>query len=85
MVLNPLLTSKGFAAGQDGGNSADESTDIIWCGAHDELEHRYPWLPQVTGRDELNGDVCFDLTITLSLGEIVRVDLEGRSLDEVFS
>lgn len=27
-VLDPLLTSKGFPATQDSGNSADESTDI---------------------------------------------------------
>lgn len=46
-VLDPLLTSKGFPATQDSGNSAEESTDITWCAAYDGFQHRCRYAPTV--------------------------------------
>lgn len=83
-ILDPLLTSRGFAAGQDGGNAGEKSAQIIWCAAYDEFQARYPWLPQATGQDEFRSYACVDLTVTLNLGKIVSVDLEGWSVEETF-
>lgn len=81
-VLDPVLVHYGFAAGQDGGRGAGDSGDVIWCAPLAELRERLPWLPEVFTLSEPNGYECLDLTVSLTLGSIVKVDLEGAALPE---
>lgn len=94
-ALDPVLTARGFAAGQtaspsDDGHDPDQqgathSGTVIWCAAWWEFQRSYPSLPQAYA-DGIGEDYqCVDLTVTTSGGRIAQIDLEGHSLAESFS
>ena len=80
-ALDPVLIDLGFAAGQGGG---DDDADIIWCAAYSDFQRRFPWLPQAKEPDHVGRYACVDLTVRMSMGRVVDVDLEGYSLAETF-
>ncbi len=99
-LLDPLLTARGFAAGQTGLHPDDvgdgfrpdpaepwpvQSGSVLWCAPYDAFQGRYPFLPQALGQDELRDHGCVDLTITLEDGRIGEVTLEGPSLSKTFA
>jgi hypothetical protein len=81
-ALDPVLTRQGFAAGQDGGSGAGDSGDIIWCAPLATVQKNFPWLPDVTTPADTSGYECFDVTVSVTLGRIREVDLEGVGLTE---
>lgn len=98
-TLDPVLTASVFAAGQTGLHPDDDSRDlgsyegpwpdqsgsIIWCAPHQEVQRRYPSLPQAHGYGIGVDYDCIDLTVTITRGSITEVDFEGLSLAETFS
>jgi hypothetical protein len=97
--LDPVLTASGFAAGQTGlhpdddardvpsyeGPWPDQSGSVIWCAPYQQVQRRYPSLPQAHGYGIGVDYDCVDLTVTITRGSITGVDFEGLSLAETFS
>lgn len=97
-VLDPVLTASVFTAGQTGLHPDDESQksgsyeapwpdqsgSIVWCAPYQEVQQRYPSLPQAHGEGLGRDYVCIDLTVTITGGRITEIDLEGFSLAETF-
>lgn len=98
-TLDPVLTTSVFAPGQTGlhpdadhrdfgsyeGPWPDQSGSIIWCATYQDVQRRYPSLPQAHG-DGIGLDFdCVDLTVTITRGSIAEVDFEGLSLAETFA
>ena len=98
-ALDPILTARGFAAGQTGlhpdddfhdlsrfeGPWPDQSGSIIWCAPNETFQQRYPSLPQAHGYGLGVDYDCIDLTVTIASGNITEIDFEGLSLAETFS
>jgi len=98
-ALDPVLTARGFAAGQTGlppegdtrdlgsfnGPWPDQSGHIVWCAPYQEVQRRYSSLPQANGNGIGVDYDCIDLTVTIMSGNITDIDFEGISLAETFS
>jgi hypothetical protein len=73
---------------------ADRSSDghwterfgtLLWCADYRTLDQRCPWIIPTLDRLPGTDDVCVDLTITISDGDLVEVDLDGQPLTNIFS
>lgn len=98
-ALDPVLTASVFTAGQTGlgtrdtssnlgscgGRWAYQSGSIVWCAPYEEVQQRYPVLPQAVGEGIGVDYGCVDLTVTIIRGIITEVDFEGLSLAETFA
>ena len=98
-ALDPVLTASVFAAGQTGlppdddsrdsdsfeGPWLDQSGSIIWCAPYEEIQQKFPSLPQAHGQGIGQGYECVDLTVTITRGSVTEIDFEGLSLAESFS
>lgn len=98
-ALDPVLTASVFAAGQTGLHPDDDSRDygsferpwpdqsgsIIWCCPYQEIQQKYPSLPQAHGQGIGQDYECVDITVTITRGSVTEIDFEGLSLAESFS
>ena len=97
-ALDPVLTASVFAAGQTGLRPDDDSRDgsfegpwpdqsgsIIWCAPYQEIQQKYPSLPQAHGQGIGQDYGCVDITVTITRGSVTEIDFEGLSLAETFS
>ncbi|WP_375498406.1 hypothetical protein [uncultured Jatrophihabitans sp.] len=67
----------GFAEGQGG-----DSGQVTFCAAFDDVNDRYPWLPQATEQQRGAGE-CTDLIVDVCPnGTIESIRLEAWSLED---
>jgi hypothetical protein len=98
-ALDPVLTASVFTAGQTGLHPDDDSRDngtfegpwpdqsggIIWCAPYQEIQQKYPALPQAHGQGIGQDYECVDVTVTIARGSVTEIDFEGLSLAATFS
>lgn len=98
-ALDPVMTASVFTAGQTGLHPDDDSPDdgpvegpwpdqsgsIIWCAPYQEVQQKYPSLPQAHGQGIGQNYACVDVTVTITRGSVTEIDFEGLSLAETFS
>lgn len=97
-AIDPVLTASIFTAGQTGlppdddsrngsseGPWPDQSGTISWCAPHQEIQAKYPSLPQAHGHGIGQDYECVDITVTITRGITTEIDFEDLSLAESFA